>query len=97
MEFNTNGGVDDNQNSRFNKAQSRLHTGLSNTPFSQQKIPFTSGPYIYDGPTSLSDKGLYGGKHFSFLGIQTEILCRNNNFFHATLLVFQWSIRKSIS
>ena len=74
LQFKSNPGVYFNDNSIFNKTQFGLHTGLSLTLFSRQKMPFTFGPYLYYSATSLSDKGLYGGKHFSFIGIQTEIL-----------------------
>jgi hypothetical protein len=76
LQFKSNPGVYFNDNSIFNKTQFGLHTGLSLTLFSQQKKPFTFGPYIYYSTTSLSDKGLYRGKHFSFIGIQTELLFR---------------------
>ncbi|MGN6340134.1 MAG: outer membrane beta-barrel protein [Ginsengibacter sp.] len=74
LQFNPNLGIYYNDNSIFNKTQFGLHTGLSLTLFSEQKIPLTFGPYFYYSATSLSDKGLYGAKHFSYIGIQTEIL-----------------------
>lgn len=76
LQFNPNLGIYYNDNSIFNKTQFGLHTGLSLTLFSEQKIPLTFGPYFNYSATSLSDKGLYGGKHFSFIGIQAEILFR---------------------
>ena len=74
LQFNPNLGIYYNDNSIFNKTQFGLHTGLSLTLFSEQKMPLTFGPYFYYSATSLSDKGLYGAKHFSYIGIQTEIL-----------------------
>ncbi len=74
LQFNPNLGIYYNDNSTFNKTQFGLHTGLSLTLFSEQKMPLTFGPYFYYSATSLSDKGLYGEKHFSYIGIQTEIL-----------------------
>jgi hypothetical protein len=76
LQFKSNPGVYYSDNSIFNKTQIGLHTGLSFTLFSQQKMPVAFGPYIYYSATSISDKGLYGAKHFSFIGIQTEILFR---------------------
>ena len=76
LQFKPNPGVYYNDNSLFNKTQFGLHTGLSLTLFSRKKMPFTFGPYFYYNATSLSDKGLYDGKNFSFVGIQTEILFR---------------------
>jgi hypothetical protein len=76
LQFKSNPGVYYNDNSIFNKTQFGLHTGLSLTLFSRKKMPFSFGPYFYYSATSLADKGLYDGKHFSFVGIQTEILFR---------------------
>jgi hypothetical protein len=76
LQFKSNAGIYYNDNSMFNKTQLGLHTGLFLTLFSQQKAPFTFGPYFYYSATSLSGKGLYDGKHFSFIGIRTEILFR---------------------
>jgi hypothetical protein len=76
LQFKSNPGVYYNDNSIFNKTQFGLHTGLSLTLFSRKKMPFSFGPYFYYSATSLSDKGLYDAKHFSFVGIQTQILFR---------------------
>ncbi len=74
LQFKSNPGVYYNDNSLFNKTQFGLGTGLSLTLFSQQKMPFTFGPYFYYSATSLADNGLYARKHFNFIGIRTEIL-----------------------
>jgi hypothetical protein len=76
LQFNPNPGIYFKDNSLFNKTQFGLHTGLSLTLFSEQKMPFTVGPYLYYSATSLANKGLYNGKHFSFIGMQAEILFR---------------------
>jgi hypothetical protein len=76
LQFKSDAGIYYSDNSMFNKTQLGLHTGLFLTLFAQQKTPFTFGPYFYYSATSLSDKGLYNRKHFSFIGIRTEILFR---------------------
>jgi hypothetical protein len=74
LQFKSSPGVYYNDNSIFNKTQFGVHTGLSFVLFSEQKAAFTFGPYFYYGATSLSDKGLYTGNHFSFIGIQTQVV-----------------------
>jgi hypothetical protein len=74
LQFQSNPGLYYNSNSMFNKTQFGFHTGLSVMLFPKQKMPFTFGPYFYYSATSIADKGLYGEKHFSFIGLRTEIL-----------------------
>ena len=76
LQFQSNPGVYYHDNSMFNKTQFGLHTGFSIVLFAQQKTPLTIGPDFYYSASRLADKGLYGGKHFSFIEIQTEILFR---------------------
>jgi hypothetical protein len=74
LQFQSNSGLYFNDNSMFHKTQFGLSTGLSVTIFAAQKMPFTFGPYFYYGASKLADKGLYQNKHFSFIGLQAEIL-----------------------
>ena len=74
LQFKSNPGTYYNDNSLFNKTQSGLNTGISATLFSKQKVPVTIGPYFYYSASKLAGKGLYQNKHFSFIGIRTEIL-----------------------
>lgn len=73
LQFKTDSGLYYRDNSMFNKTQFGLHTGLSLTIFSQQKTPFTFGPYFYYSPTNLANKGLYNKSHFNFIGLRAEI------------------------
>lgn len=74
LQFQSAPGLYYNDNSFFNKTQLGFSTAISATIFSKQKTPVTVGPYFYYSSSRLSDKGLYGKKHFSFAGIRTEIL-----------------------
>ncbi len=74
LQFEANPGIYYNDNSMFSKTQFGLHTGLFATVFSRQKVPFSFGPYFYYSASSLAGRGLYNGKHFSFMGIRTEVL-----------------------
>jgi len=74
LQFKSNPGAYYNDNSLFNKTQFGLNTGISATLFSKQKVPVTIGPYFYYDASKLAGKGLYQNKHFSFIGIRTEIL-----------------------
>ena len=74
LQFESNPGIYYHDNSIFNKTQLGVHTGLFATLFSKQNMPFTFGPYFYYSASSLSGTGLYNGKHFSFIGIRTEVL-----------------------
>lgn len=74
LQFQANPGIYYNDNSMFNKTQFGVHTGLFATLFSKQKVPFTFGPYFYYSASSLAGSGLYNGKHFSVIGIRTEVL-----------------------
>jgi hypothetical protein len=74
LQFEANPGIYYSDNSMFNKTQFGLHTGLFATFFSKQKVPFSFGPYFYYSASSLAGSGLYNGKHFSFIGIRTEVL-----------------------
>ncbi|MGN6532897.1 MAG: outer membrane beta-barrel protein [Ginsengibacter sp.] len=76
LQFKSNPGVYYHDNSILNKTQFGLHIGFTATLFSQQRMPITFGPYFYYSATNIADKGLYGGKHFSFAGIKAEILFR---------------------
>lgn len=80
LQFNNNTGVYYNDNSLFNKTQFGLSTGFFATLFSQQKFPVSIGPYFYYNASSLANKGLYGKKHFNFIGISTEILFNKKQF-----------------
>jgi hypothetical protein len=60
----------------FHKTQFGLNTGLFVTLFSHQKMTFTVGPYFYYSFSKLAEEGLYQNKHFSFIGIRTEILLK---------------------
>lgn len=74
LQFQPNTGLYYNNNSMFNKTQFGIHTGLSVTLLSAKKTALTIGPYFYYSATRLANQGLYEKKHFSFIGIKTEIL-----------------------
>jgi len=74
LQFQASPGLYYNNNSLFKKTQLGLNTGISATLFSKQRIPLTIGPYFYYDASKLANKGLYQNKHFSFIGIRTEIL-----------------------
>lgn len=74
LQFTSNPGLYYNDNSLFNKTQFGLQTGFSATLFSNTKNPLSIGPYFIYNTSKLTNEGLYRGKHFSFIGIKTEIL-----------------------
>lgn len=74
LQFKSIPGLYYSDNSLFNKTQIGLQTGLSFTFFSKGRNPLIIGPYISYNTSKLAGKGLYGDKHFSFLGIHSEIL-----------------------
>jgi hypothetical protein len=74
LQFQSSPGLYFNDNSMLNKTQLGLSTGISAVLFSKQKVPVTIGPYFYYSASKLADKGLYQNKHFSFIGLRTEIL-----------------------
>jgi hypothetical protein len=74
LQFQSSPGLYYKDNSLFNKTQFGLITAISATLFSKQKVPLTIGPYFYYSISRLADKGLYGKKHFNFIGIRTELL-----------------------
>jgi hypothetical protein len=74
LQFKNSSGVYYNDNSLFNKMQLGFSTGFSATLFSKQKNPVNIGPYVYYSASKLANEGLYNRKHFSFIGISTEIL-----------------------
>lgn len=74
LQFTSNPGLYYNDNSLFNKTQIGLQTGFSAILFSNTKNPVSIGPYFIYNTSKLANEGLYGGKHFSFIGIKTEIL-----------------------
>ncbi|MGN6540388.1 MAG: hypothetical protein ACTHKY_06220 [Ginsengibacter sp.] len=74
LQFESNPGIYYHDNSMFNKTQFGVHTGLFATLFSKQKVPFSFGPYFYYSASSLAGSGFYNGKHFSFIGIRTQVL-----------------------
>ena len=49
-------------------------TALSISLFAQQKIPILIGPYFYDDASKIATEGLYNKKHFSLIGLRTEII-----------------------
>ncbi len=74
LQFQSTPGLYYNDNSVFNKMQLGFSTAISATLFSKQKIPVTVAPYINYSASRLAGEGLYKNKHFSFVGIRTEIL-----------------------
>ncbi len=74
LQFNSNLGLYYHDNSVFNKTQIGLQTGFSAIFFSKAKTPVSIGPYFIYQASKLANEGLYGGKHFSFIGIRAEIL-----------------------
>ena len=74
LQYKYNPGLYYIDNSLFNKTQLGFSTGLSMTLFSKQKNPINIGPYFYYSASRLANQGLYNKKHFSFIGISTEIL-----------------------
>ena len=74
LQFQSSPGLYFNDNSMLNKTQLGLSTGISAVLFSKQKVPVTIGPYFSYSASKLADKGLYQNKHFSFIGLRTEIL-----------------------
>jgi hypothetical protein len=78
LQFQSSPGLYYNNNSMFNKTQLGLSTGISAVLFSKQKVPVIIGPYFYYSASRLAGKGLYKNKHFSFMGLRTEILFEKN-------------------
>jgi hypothetical protein len=76
LQFQSNPGIYYHDNSLFNKTQLGLHTGFSVMLFAKEKNPLTVGPNFYYSATSISGKGLYSKRHFSFIGIQAKVLFR---------------------
>lgn len=74
LQFTSNPGLYYNDNSLFNKTQIGLQTGFSIILFSSTKNPVNIGPYFIYNASKLANEGLYDKKHFSFVGIRTEIL-----------------------
>jgi hypothetical protein len=74
LQFKSSPGLYYNDNSLFNKTQIGLQTGFSAVLFSRTKNPLSIGPYFIYNASKLANKGLYDGKHFSFIGIKTELL-----------------------
>lgn len=74
LQFRSSPGLYYSGNSLFHKTQIGLQTGLYFTFFAKDRNPLTVGPYISYNTSKLSGKGLYGGKHFSFIGVHSEIL-----------------------
>lgn len=78
LQFEKISGLYYNDNSLFNKTQFGVSTGFSATLFAKQKNPISIGPYFYYSPSAISDKGLYNKKHFTFIGIRTEVSFKKN-------------------
>ncbi|MGN6196446.1 MAG: outer membrane beta-barrel protein [Ginsengibacter sp.] len=74
LQFNSGAGLYYSDNSLFNKTQFGLSSGFSVTIFAKGKRPFNLEPYFYYSATILSSKGVYNKKHFTFVGLRTEIL-----------------------
>jgi hypothetical protein len=74
LQFKSSPGLYYHDNSLFHKTQIGLQTGFSAILFSDTKNPLSIGPYFIYNTSKLTNDGLYSGKHFSFLGIKTEIL-----------------------
>ncbi|HEY5367942.1 MAG TPA: outer membrane beta-barrel protein [Hanamia sp.] len=74
LQFKSSPGLYYNDNSFYNKTQVGLQTGFSVLLFAKTKLPINIGPYFIYNMSKLANEGLYGGKHFSFFGIKTEIL-----------------------
>jgi hypothetical protein len=74
LQFKPAPGLYYNDNSLYNKTQIGLQTGFSALLFAKTKVPINIGPYFIYNMSKLANEGLYGGKHFSFIGIKTEIL-----------------------
>ena len=74
LQYKDNPGMYYIDNSLFNKTQLGFSTGLFATLFSKHKNQVNIGPYFYYSASKLANEGLYNKKHFSFIGISTEIL-----------------------
>jgi len=74
LQFKSSPGLYYNDNSFYNKTQFGLHTGFSALLFAKAKVPVDIGPYFIYNTSRMADDGLYGGKHFSFIGIKAGIL-----------------------
>ncbi len=76
LQFKSVPGIYYIDNSFFNKTQLGFNTGLSTTLFSAQKSSLQIGPYFYFSASRLADKGMYGKKYFSYVGISTQLAFR---------------------
>jgi hypothetical protein len=65
-----------NDNSFFNKTQIGFSTGLFAELFSKQKSPLLIGPDFYFAATNLARGGSYNKKHFSYIGLRSQIMFR---------------------
>jgi hypothetical protein len=74
LQFKSVPGIYYIDNSFFNKTQFGFNTGFSTTLFSDRKSSLQIGPYFYYSASRLADKGMYGKKHFSYVGISTQLL-----------------------
>jgi hypothetical protein len=74
LQFQSIPGIYYNDNSMFNKTNFGFHAGFFGRFFSEEKYPLAVGPLFYYNATTIANKGLYQNKHFSFIGIQAEIL-----------------------
>ncbi|MEO9145459.1 MAG: hypothetical protein ABI237_07860 [Ginsengibacter sp.] len=76
LQFKYSPGLYYSDNSLFHKTQVGLQTGVSFTLFAKGENPFSIGPYFSYNTSKLAGNGLYNHKHFSFIGIHSEILFR---------------------
>jgi len=74
LQFQSNPGIYYKDNSLLHKTQFGLHTGFSVMLFAKEKMPLTIGPDFYYSPTNIANKGLYSKMHYSYIGIQANIL-----------------------
>jgi hypothetical protein len=74
LQYNLTSQSYSNNNSLLNKTQIGFTTGLSASLFSKQKTTLLIGPDFYFGATSLARSGLYTKKHFSYIGLRSEII-----------------------
>ena len=74
LQFKSVPGIYYIDNSFFNKTQIGFNTGLSTTLFSGQRTSLQIGPYFYYSASRLTDKGMYNKKHFSYVGISTQLV-----------------------
>lgn len=76
LQYKSNSGLYYHDNSLFKKIQLGFSTGFSAVLFSKEKYPVTIGPYFYYSTSKIANEGLYNKKHFSFIGISSEILLK---------------------